>query len=129
MKEISFIPQTRAEGRAVLAFAKETGIEVYSKTWERFFGKSSAHRWSDYKYLQFKNDGSLSGAQDCTVEKVVTFNEFINGIADSMDNAVKLNDDYMAEILDGKVKVGCQEISFEAIEKLMEKINKVKSKQ
>ncbi len=40
-------------------------------------------------------------------------------------NIIKLNDDYSAEILDGKVKVGCAEFSFDAIKKLHKAIKKL----
>lgn len=40
------------------------------------------------------------------------------------DSSIKLNSEYSAEILDGKVKVGCQEFTFDAIKKLHKAIKK-----
>ena len=43
------------------------------------------------------------------------------------DSSIKLNDELSAEILDGKVKVGCQEFTFDAIKKLNKAIKKATS--
>lgn len=40
------------------------------------------------------------------------------------DSTIKLNSEYSAEILNGKVKVGCQEFTFDAIKKLHKAIKK-----
>ncbi len=44
---------------------------------------------------------------------------------DDETQSIPLNDEYTAEILDGKVKVGCAEFSFDAIKKLHKAIKKL----
>lgn len=61
--------------------------------------------------------------------EIVTFKAFaaLKGIEYKLETVVPLNEEYNALILDGKVKVGCQEFEFERIEALYKAIQDAKN--
>jgi hypothetical protein len=120
-----FAPKTKQEGQAALLFARENGVPIYHHTWDRFFGEDSDDLWKGYPSIAFDNN-ELSG--DLNTEDAVGLSEFLEMLVEGSSRIVKLNENYDAEVFSDRVKVGCQDIPFSAIEKLMEAINKQKAK-
>lgn len=100
---------------ALIDYAKSNGVPVYYDT--------SKEGYTDWPNIIF-NDKELCGNHTeygSAIRNWITFEQFFeccNNWRKCQPAKVKLNDEYTAEILDGKVKVGCQYFTFEAIEEL-----------
>jgi len=99
----------------LIDYAKIKGVPVYSDT--------SINSFDEYPNITF-DIGEICGNCDgygSTNKKWITFEQFFNYCDNWKDNQpvkVQLNSQYSAEIIDGKVKVGCKTFEFDAIEKL-----------
>ena len=105
-------------------YAISKGVPVYQR--------DSIKSYTTYKNLKFF-EGEICGNRSVygrDQENWITFEQFFeycDNWSKCQPSKVKLNDEYTAEIQDGKVKVGCQYFTFEAIEELYKQIQKAKS--
>ena len=95
-------------------YAKSKGVPVYDRT-----EKSDS---ADYPNIFFDGDDLCGLIKDSDrVLNWITFEQFFeycDNWSKCQPAKIKLNDEYTAEILDGKVKVCRQYFTFEAIEEL-----------
>lgn len=96
-------------------YAASKGVPIYSE--------DNINTYNDYPNLRF-DEGDICGnrsevgSMDCNWITFEQFFEYCDNWNKCQPAKVKLNNEYTAEILDGKVKVGCQYFTFEAIEEL-----------
>lgn len=108
---------------SLLKFAKEKGVPVYSKSFDK--------RFEDYPHIIWNREelcGGSPGALFITSATVITIDELIEAINDYRKVEVPLTSDYTAKIdSDQKiVAVGCQKIPFERVEELYKTIQQLK---
>jgi len=99
----------------LIDYAKSKGVPVFKHC-------SSIHI-SDFPNLSFNNkeicgNGGNYGSSSKDWITFEQFFEYCDNWKDSQPVKIKLNSEYSAEIINGKVKVGCQTFEFDAIEKL-----------
>lgn len=109
------IPNQEIYGQ-LLDYAKSKDVPIY-------YG-SSADNFDAYPNITFDSNNQLCGNYanyGDTGRNWITFEQFFEYCDNWEDNQpvkIKLNSEYTAEIINGKVKVGCQTFEFDAIKKL-----------
>ena len=114
---VNIQPLTASEFEIIKIIAEEKGIRVCRNWIKQGFLR--------YPYIHQKVDAGMVSGTDC-VEVAISFIEFMNKI-DSIEvklKSVELNSNYTAEIHDGYVTVGCQNINFNKITELYNAIKK-----
>ncbi len=74
------------------------------------------------------NHGELDSFSLNSSERTISIQEFMDKILNGVQAVeIKLNEKYTAIVGDGKVKVGCQEFSFDVVEKLYKAVQESKN--
>jgi hypothetical protein len=103
--------------QSMFDIAKENGVKVCANYEEE------KTRWKYFVFNLFEN--KVSGFMD-SIGESVSIDEMVDSLTESKLNQLKLNENYLAVINreTSIVTVGCQNFSFEVINKLAELIKK-----
>lgn len=84
-----------------------------------------------YPYLLWDHSQLIQVAESYSQHDLINCNsleEFFSYFFESLVPIIKLTDEYSAEIQANKIKVGCQTISFEAVERVYVKMLELRDK-
>lgn len=102
-------------------YAKSKGVPIYNNV--------SMSDYSEYTGITMFNTelcGTIATKEKQYDKNAITFEQFFeycDNWREYQPKKLKLNDEYTAEILDGRIKVGCQYITFERIKELYQMIH------
>ena len=116
--DVAYSCKDTSEQRHILHILSDMGVPVDNEI--------DGGEWDGYLYIYWDGEEMDGKRGERRSGDGVDLSTFLAAFRNHPDTKIKLNSKHTAEIIDGKVKVGCAVFEFGAIEELYEAIQDTK---